>query len=59
MKIGGSKFFYLGAVLALVGIMLMSLPEPKCVDCEDEVSDDAIYIVTDETPESVESPSDD
>jgi hypothetical protein len=40
--------FYIGAGLALVGIILMSLPDRPCVDCGDEVTveTDAIYIDT-------------
>jgi hypothetical protein len=36
------KMFYLGVALALAGIVLMSLPDKACEDCED----DAIDIVT-------------
>ena len=40
--------FYIGAGLALVGIILMSLHDDACVDCGDEVTveTDAIYIDT-------------
>ena len=42
------KMFYLGAALALAGIILMSIPERPCVDCEDEVEEvgKTIYIDT-------------
>ena len=30
------KMFYLGVALALAGIILMSLPDKACEDCEDE-----------------------
>ena len=36
MKMG--KMFYLGMALAIAGIVLMSLPEKPCVDCDDEVT---------------------
>ena len=35
MKMG--KVFYLGVALCLAGIVLMSLPDRACVDCDDEV----------------------
>ena len=40
--------FYIGAGLALVGIILMSLPDRPCVDCEDEIEEvgKTIYIDT-------------
>lgn len=34
MKMG--KFFYLGVALCLAGIVLMSLPDRGCEDCDDE-----------------------
>lgn len=30
--------FYLGVALAIAGIVLMSLPDKPCVDCDDEVT---------------------
>ena len=39
MKMG--KFFYLGIALCLAGIVLMSMPERPCVDCEDEATEPA------------------
>lgn len=34
MKAG--KLFYIGAVVTIVGLVLMSIPDRECVDCEDE-----------------------
>lgn len=34
-----TKMFYLGVALCLAGIVLMSLPEKPCVDCDDEVTE--------------------
>ena len=30
--------FYLGVALAIAGIVLMSLPDKPCADCDDEVT---------------------
>ena len=58
----GHKVFWIGVGFAVVGIVLMSIPERECVDCLEEVTDaatDAISKVTDAVVEVVESPSDD
>ena len=59
MKFGGSRWFYIGVAVTLIGIVLMSLPEAKCEDCDDEVSDSPIYKVTEFDAENLESPLND
>ena len=59
MKIGGGKWFYIGAALALTGIVLMSIPEKACVDCDEEPDSTHIYMSSDEAPEETESPLND
>ena len=41
------KMFYLGVALALAGIVLMSLPDKACEDCDDEETDAMIDIQND------------
>lgn len=37
------KIFWIGMGFAVVGIVLMSLPDRGCTDCGDEVTDVVIY----------------
>jgi hypothetical protein len=36
------KVFYLGVALCVVGIVLMSLPQKPCEDCEDDIQNDSV-----------------
>ena len=40
------KVFYLGVALCLAGIVLMSLPDKACVDCDDEIVEVIVEEVT-------------
>lgn len=42
MKAG--RLFYIGAVVTIVGLVLMSIPDRECVDCQDEET--PVYKVT-------------